>query len=229
MKLVLFDIDGTLMDAGGAGGRSLTDAFYELFSIKDAFSRITFDGKTDLRIFKEGMNYHSLTNGGGIIDSIKTHYLQRLKVEINNDKTHIKPGITPLIERLHGRHAIGLLTGNLRLGAEIKLSSLDLWRHFKAGAFGDLHEDRNLLLPVAVDDVHKQTGARFQFSQCVIIGDTPRDVECGKTHGAFTIAVATGPYTSSQLRETGADAVLEDLSDTEAVIALIDSGAIAGN
>ncbi|WP_420264503.1 HAD family hydrolase [Candidatus Magnetominusculus dajiuhuensis] len=228
-KLILFDIDGTLMDAGGAGGKSLSDAFYELFSIKDAFRNIRFDGKTDLRIFKEGLKYHKLTDGNGVIASIREQYLSRLRLEICTDKKHIKPGITALIEGLRGKNRIGLLTGNLRAGAEIKLSSVGLWQHFGGGAFGDAHEDRNRLLPIAVEDFYKNTGVRFSFSQCVIIGDTPKDVDVGKTHGAFTIAVATGPYTVGELAEAGADAVFNDLSDTNAVLALIDGGAIAGN
>ncbi|MEO5359982.1 MAG: HAD hydrolase-like protein [Nitrospirota bacterium] len=222
MKLILFDIDGTLMDAGGAGSKSLNDAFYELFSIEDALKNIKFDGKTDLRIFKEGMKYHRITDGNGALGSIREQYLKRLKVEINNDKRHIKPGITTLIEALHGKHHhIGLLTGNLMAGAEIKLRSVDLWQYFDGGAFGDTHEDRNHLLPIAVDNIYEKTGKRFPYNQCVIIGDTPRDVEVGKTHGAFTIGVATGPYSPSQLHQTGADAVLSDLSDTDAVMTLI--------
>lgn len=223
MKLILFDIDGTLMDAGGAGSKSLNDAFYELFSIEDALKNIKFDGKTDLRIFKEGLKYHRLTDSSGALDAIRQQYLKRLKVEINTDKSHIKPGITALIEALQDKHHIGLLTGNLMAGAEIKLRSVDLWQCFKGGAFGDIHEDRNHLLPIAVDNIYEKTGKRFPYNQCVIIGDTPRDVEVGKTHGAFTIAVATGPYSQVQLQQTGADAVLNDLSDTNAVMALIGS------
>ncbi|MCG6552469.1 MAG: haloacid dehalogenase-like hydrolase [Candidatus Magnetominusculus sp. LBB02] len=223
MKLVLFDIDGTLMDAGGAGGRSLRDTFYEMFSIKDAFGNIRFDGKTDLRIIQEGLKYHSLSNGDVLVDTIKEQYLRRLSVEINTDTRHIKPGVTALIDALKGRHGVGLLTGNLMAGAEIKLTSLGLWRHFKGGAFGDAHTDRNHLLPIAVDDFHKNTGVRFAFNQCVVIGDTPKDVECGKVHGACTIAVATGPYSAEELTQAGADAVFDDLSDTNAVLSLIDS------
>lgn len=226
MKLILFDIDGTLMDAGGAGGKSLNDAFCELFSIKDAFRNIRFDGKTDLRIFKEGLNYHNLSNGNGILDAIREQYLRRLRLEINNDNRHIKPGITALIERLRGKHGIGLLTGNLREGAQIKLSSVGLWHLFAGGAFGDVHEDRNNLLPIAVEDFYKNTGQQFSFSQCVIIGDTPKDVGAGKAHGAFTIAVATGPYSVVELSATGADAVFDDLSDTDAVMAVINTYAV---
>ncbi|MBF0458412.1 MAG: HAD family hydrolase [Nitrospirae bacterium] len=228
MKLVLFDIDGTLMDAGGAGGKSLNDAFCELFSIKDAFRDIRFDGKTDLRIFKEGLKYHNLTNGNGILDAIGEQYLRRLKLEIDNDNRHIKPGIAALIERLLGKHGIGLLTGNLRAGAQIKLSSVGLWQLFDGGgAFGDAHEDRNDLLPIAVEDFYKNTGKQFPFSQCVIIGDTPKDVGAGKAHGAFTIAVATGPYSVVELSETGADAVFDDLSDTDAVMAVINGQTVS--
>ncbi|MBF0554558.1 MAG: HAD family hydrolase [Nitrospirae bacterium] len=228
VRLILFDIDGTLIDAGGAGGKSLNDAFYELFSIKDAFKNIRFDGKTDLRIFNEGLKYHKLTDGNGIIDSIKEQYLNHLRLEIDNDKRHIKPGIAALIEGLRGKNRIGLLTGNLRAGAEIKLSSLGLWQHFEGGAFGDKHEDRNRLLPIAVEDFYKNTGVRFSYSQCVIIGDTPKDVDVGKAHGAFTIAVATGPYTAGELAGAGVDVVFNDLSDTNAVLALIYGGTIRG-
>ncbi|MBF0345887.1 MAG: HAD family hydrolase [Nitrospirae bacterium] len=218
MKLILFDIDGTLISAGGAGIRSLEKAFNEIFSIKDAFKNLTLAGKTDLQIFKEGLNHYGITESEGVLARIEGLYLQHLKGEINNNDKHVKAGIVPLLERLQGHYTVGLLTGNLLDGARIKLSSLNLWHYFEDGAYGSDLEDRVGLLPIAVARFHKKTGIKFAYESCVVIGDTPRDVAASKCHGAKALAVATGPYSYAQLLQTGADAVFEDLSDTQAVI-----------
>jgi phosphoglycolate phosphatase-like HAD superfamily hydrolase len=221
MKLLLFDIDGTLVDTGGAGSRSLNISFEEIFSIKNAFKDITMAGKTDIQIMKEGIEKHNLPYDGSIISKIIDRYIKNLAIQINNNNKHIKPGIKELLEFLlqeKSDYAIGLLTGNIEEGARIKLGAFGLNHYFPLGAFGSDDEDRNKLLPIAIEKYRKILGLSIKFKDCIVIGDTPRDVYCAKPYGAKCIAVATGPYSYNELLKTGADIVMKDLSDTTDVI-----------
>jgi phosphoglycolate phosphatase-like HAD superfamily hydrolase len=343
MKLILFDIDGTIMDSGGAGTRALNLAFEELFSVKDAFQGIRMSGKTDTEIMKEALRKHGLPSSDGTIPRAVESYLKHLCDQINNDRKRLKPGVLDLLELLSGRPdcRLGLLTGNLEQGARIKLGAFGLNRYFSIsggggsqtplkggaqtplplpskapfkggsktrfirddkmrpenlgvngsvtldnhegkgdyvpfksankvyidsphgkvdhvplhgvpsgqglksrlnlnasnnpgerdcgpeegdsvqgewdhvpvpfGAFGSDDEDRNRLLPIAVEKFLALTGMRVGYADCVVIGDTPRDVLCAKPYGAVALAVATGGYSMEELKEAGADVVMEDL------------------
>jgi phosphoglycolate phosphatase-like HAD superfamily hydrolase len=125
------------------------------------------------------------------------------------------PGIYEILEnlRLKGESGLGLLTGNLEQGARVKLEPFRLNEYFSSGAFGSDDEDRNNLLPIAVSRFEGLFQRKVEIDNCVIVGDTPRDVECAYTYGAMCIGVATGPYSMNDLIEAGADYVLEDLSD----------------
>jgi phosphoglycolate phosphatase-like HAD superfamily hydrolase len=224
MKLVLFDIDGTLIDSGGAGIRALDLALRELFSIENGFQGISMAGRTDTHIIKEGLSRHGIPVDGNLPEVIKT-YLSYLSAEIHNNRKKIKPGIYEVLEILDSMDNIllGLLTGNIEQGARIKLSAFDLNRYFPAGAFGSDDEDRNLLLPFAVKRFEALSGTEIPMTNCIVIGDTPRDVHCAKPYGAFCIGVATGPYTMEALEEAGADHVMEDLSDRDRLLGIIHS------
>lgn len=214
MKLLLFDIDGTLIDTGGAGSRSLNISFEELFFIKDAFKDINMAGKTDIQIIKEGMMRHGIPQDESVIRKIIKTYIKNLSIQIKNNNKHLKPGIKTLLELLSkSNYAIGLLTGNIEKGARIKLEPFGLNKYFPTGAFGSDHEDRNKLLPIAIERYNKILGKKINYEDCIIVGDTPRDVHCAKPYGARSVAVSTGPYSYSSLLETGADFVMEDLSD----------------
>ncbi len=212
--LVLFDIDGTLIDPAGAGRRSMTRAFFQLFSMGDAFAHITTAGKTDMQIIKEGLSLHGLPSGNGILASIMSRYLENLKIEINTTARRIMPGVVQLLDGLNGMDGywLGLLTGNIEQGARIKLGAFGLNGYFPVGAFGDDSEDRSRLLPIAVERLKKTEKVDIDYTDCIVIGDTPRDVACSKPFGATSIVVSTGPYTYESLLETGADYVLRDLS-----------------
>jgi phosphoglycolate phosphatase len=214
MKLLLFDIDGTLLDSGGAGSRSLDLAFLDMFSIESAFKDIQMAGKTDMQIIREALSSHGLYSDNGIVPRMLESYCIHLANEIQNHQKSLKPGVTELLDVLNAMEGVslGLLTGNIEAGARIKLGAFGLNDYFPAGAFGSDHEDRNMLLPLAVDRFRKLTWKDIQFGDCVIIGDTPRDVECARPYGAATVAVATGPYGLDQLASTGAGLVLPDLT-----------------
>ncbi|MFA4917622.1 MAG: HAD family hydrolase [Thermodesulfovibrionales bacterium] len=213
MRLVLFDIDGTLIHSGGAGVRSLDLAFRKVFSVLNAFQGISMAGKTDTQIIKEGLIKHGLSMDD--FDAIIEAYLLQLRQEIRNDGKHTKPGIYEILEQLNPIEDIGLglLTGNLEQGARIKLEPFDLNKYFPSGAFGSDDEDRNKLLPFAVNRFEEMFDKRIDIEKSIVIGDTPRDVECAHIYGAVCIGVATGPYSMDELTEAKADYVLKDLSD----------------
>lgn len=213
-KLVLFDIDGTLIDSGDASVIALTRLFRSLYAITDAFISVTMDGKTDKQIIKEGLAANNLPVDDANIPSIISKYLINLEKEINNDRKHVKPGVRKLLNRLGQMNDfhLGLLTGNIESGARIKLEVFDLNRYFPLGAFGSDHEDRNQLLPIAIDKFSKKTGQAFRFEDCIVVGDTPKDVECSRPYGAISVAVTTGIYSAEQLAAAGANYVLPDLT-----------------
>lgn len=217
MTFVLFDIDGTLLDSGEAGTRSLNLAFEELFSIPDAFQGISMAGKTDIQILREGLSRHGLGSENGNIGRLSELYIRHLLVQIENPRRQLKPSIMESLDALSAREGVylGLLTGNIEAGARIKLSPFGLNRYFPLGAFGDDHEDRNRLLPIAVERFRGMYGPGLGYGDCIVIGDTPRDVECAKVHGARAVAVATGPYSYESLAQSGADTVLQDLSSLD--------------
>ncbi len=219
MRLILFDIDGTLIDSGGAGTRSLNLAFKKVFSIEDAFSSISMAGKTDAQIIKEGLNKHGILIDGNL-DIVVEAYIQHLRKEINNNRKYIKPGIYEILEKLSfiKDAALGLLTGNLESGARIKLEPFKLNKYFPSGAFGSDDEDRNNLLPLAIKRFEELVQEKIDMDECIIIGDTPRDVECAHIYGAMCIGVATGPYSLDELIEAGADYVVSDLSDNDSLL-----------
>jgi phosphoglycolate phosphatase len=219
MRLILFDIDGTLIDSGGAGVRSLDLALKDLFSIDNGFHGISMAGKTDTQIIKEGIMKHGLS-GNGTIDAVIKAYLNYLRREINNDRKHVKPGIYEVLEELKPLQdlGLGLLTGNIEQGARIKLEPFRLNEYFPAGAFGSDDEDRNNLLPIAVKRFEELFQQKIEADNCIIVGDTPRDVECAHIYGAMCIGVATGPYSYEDLIEAGGDYVVHDLSDQKTLL-----------
>ncbi len=210
--LLLFDIDGTLLDSGGAGTRSLNAAFVDVLGVADAFEGISMAGKTDIQIIKEGLEKTGFDREGRLLSELTEAYIRILRMEIVSSAKKRKPGVGILLSRLKdAKYPLGLLTGNIEDGARIKLRSLDLESYFATGAFGSDHEDRNQLLPIAVRRFNS-LGIDVRPEDCIVIGDTPRDIECARVHGARCIAVATGPYGMESLAEHSPDLLVEDLT-----------------
>lgn len=223
MKILLFDIDGTLLSAGGAGTRSLNKAFESVLGINEAFKNFEMAGKTDVQIVKEGLRLYGIEPTSALVNEILSNYIKFLQIEIQNNSKHLKPGVKEFIDlnlTIFG-YPMGLLTGNIERGARIKLDPFGLNPLFPFGAFGSDHEDRNQLLPLAIKRFVENFKKDVDFSQVIVIGDTPRDVACAKPYGAKVIAVATGPYSVSELMKTEADIVLENLSEIDKVLPIL--------
>ncbi|NOZ25963.1 MAG: HAD hydrolase-like protein [Nitrospirae bacterium] len=222
-RLVLFDIDGTLIDSGQAGTRALDRTFLDLYGLRNAFEGIEMAGKTDVQIIRECLGVHGLSADVEEVDRVIRTYVDLLAEEIDNPRRSVMAGVVDLLETLKADGvAMGLLTGNIEEGARIKLESLGLYGYFPAGAFGSDHEDRDMLLPVAVKRF-SALGIDVPPERCVVIGDTPRDVRCARVHGASCIAVSTGSYSGEELIKAGADLVVESLEDKEACLRFMTS------
>jgi phosphoglycolate phosphatase-like HAD superfamily hydrolase len=219
-KFILFDIDGTLVSLDGAGSRSLNRAMEELLQVTDGFRDIDFAGKTDLQIIREGLGALGLADRDDLLHSLLDRYLVHLRAEVSTGRGHVKNGVRELLSALQNLENIylGLLTGNAETGARLKLEPFGLNWYFPVGAFGSDSEDRNLLLPIAVQRLQEAGSASVNHEHCVVIGDTPKDVECAHVHGASSIAVATGTYPLKKLEKTDAELVIADLSDTEKIV-----------
>ena len=201
----------------------MTRAFEDLFSVADAFRGVPMPGRTDSLILGDAAALHRITPDQ--LPRFVDAYLEHLAVEIQRPGPNkgVMPGVRELLETLEDRDDayLALLTGNYERAARLKLEYFDLWRYFRCGAFGDDAPDRNLLLPKALATVRACGGPAVSPSQTVVVGDTPLDVACAAASGARSIAVATGGYDVEALRESGADVVFQDLSDTQAVVSAI--------
>ena len=224
-RLALFDIDGTLIHTARAGLRGMNAAFRDLHGHEDALAGMTFAGRTDRAIVFEAFGLLGIDRSQAALDRLRDAYLEHLAAELGHalEGARVLPGVTAILDALqpHDDVGVGLLTGNFERGAAIKLGHFDLWRRFGFGAFGDAHEDRRALVPIAIEAAEAATGVRIPASDVVVIGDTPLDVDCARAHGAISVAVATGPYGAEQLTEAGADLVIETLEDAAAVLRLL--------
>jgi phosphoglycolate phosphatase-like HAD superfamily hydrolase len=221
-RLVLFDIDGTLLTAAGAGKRAIHRA------LRDVFGGIGpadywFDGKTDPQIVRDLMRHDG--HSDAVIDErlgdVLSRYSERLGVELSDAsyRPYVHPGVFALLDALESRDdvVLGLLTGNIELGATQKLRAVGLDpRRFVVGAFGSDHEERLSLPAIASARAREQLGVDPEL---VVVGDTPADVACGAGAKRRAIAVATGRYSVDELAACKPAAVFADLSDTAAVMA----------
>jgi len=225
-RLLLFDIDGTLVLTGGAGQRAIRRAFHELFGVTDGFVGVPMAGRTDRYLVQDGLERCGLPATAETLAQVCERYLTLLAEEIHGPAQGTKammPGVALLLDALAtmGHVHSALLTGNYEVGARIKLEHFDLWRHFAWGAFGDDYTDRNLMAQAAVAAAPARGVTLADPAHAIVIGDTPFDIACARAAGARVIAVATGGHDVGELRACGPDAVFEDLHDLDAVLAAI--------
>jgi phosphoglycolate phosphatase-like HAD superfamily hydrolase len=226
--LLLFDIDGTLISTGGAGGRAMARAFQDVFGFSNGLGSISMAGRTDAWIVAQMAAEHGLEYDADRFARFRDCYVGHLISEIAQPARNkgVLPGVRQLLDTLVSRDDayLALLTGNFHRGAEIKLEHFDLWRYFGAGAFGDNSHDRNGLLWKALASVEAAGGPTVRPADVVVIGDTPLDVAVAVAGGARSLGVATGNYDVETLLESGADAALPDLDDVDAVFEALGLG-----
>jgi len=227
VKLVLFDIDGTLLRTDGAGRRAMEGAMLAVFG-RPGDPAYRYDGKTDRQIIREQMRHAGFDEAtiASRVGDVLDDYVRRLDIELARDATtsQLCAGVLPLLDAVeaHARATMGLLTGNIEPGARRKLRAVGIeFDRFRVNAFGSDHEERPQLPAVAQRRAEAFLGAPFPGDRMVIIGDTPADIHCGRALGVRAIGVATGRYGVDELAGHAPAAVFETLEDTEAVLAAI--------
>jgi len=222
-RLYLFDIDGTLITSGGAGEASLKLAVQDFCGKEIDFSPIVMSGNTDTGIARQLLTLAGVEVNEENIMGLLDCYLARLAERIALHPGRLLPGIIPLLDQMQDRPdcILALLTGNLAAGAEVKLTHYGVWHYFGFGAYANDHHERNKLGPVAISRALEVYGEQFPPEHIYIIGDTPRDIACGKAFGAVTVAVATGHHSREELASHHPDFLFDDLVDADAVLAAI--------
>jgi len=219
-RLFLFDIDGTLITSGGAGETALTRAMKTRFGVEEDFQGIVLAGATDALIARALLGKHGLEVSPENVTALLDSYLHHLGQCMPDHCGRILSGMAHLLEALKASEdaVLALLTGNLVRGAEIKLRHYGVWDYFEFGAFADDHHDRNELGRFASARAMEKHGESFPPDKIFVIGDTPKDIECGRAIGAKTVAIATGIFTRAQLEAHSPDFLFDDFSDTAAVL-----------
>jgi phosphoglycolate phosphatase len=224
-RLVLFDIDGTLLSAGGVSARSLSSALISCFGTEGDLPGYDYSGKTDRQIVRElmrGAGFDDVTIDRRMASTLE-RYHETLARALRPEHVRPKPGVVALVDALaaDSRVTLGLLTGNLEPCARLKIAPLGLNPRFAFGAFGSDHEDRYRLPPVAVARARDATGHRFLGKSIVIVGDSVHDVRCGASLGVRAVAVATGITSREALAAERPDALLDDCSNLEGALAVV--------
>jgi phosphoglycolate phosphatase-like HAD superfamily hydrolase len=215
IRLVLFDIDGTLIRTGGAGVKAFGKTFATEFNLPEATRRVTFHGRTDVslvrQIFRENGIEETEKNFARFFERYPfwlDHFLHKL------DGGPCE-GVQEFVDELRSVRTapmLGLLTGNIRLGAELKLRRYNLWHYFEIGGFADDHEDRNCIAGVAKKRGMEKLGPSLKSDEILVVGDTVHDIECGKSIGAKVLAVGTGNIPLDQLEAHQPTYVVPDLT-----------------
>lgn len=220
MITLLFDIDGTLVHTGGAGGAALRSAFRDLFRMPRPRD-VEYSGRTDRAIGHSMLEINAIEKSDENWIRLRNEYLGQLPNFLPRCRGHVLPGINALLERLSQFEEVtlGLLTGNLREGARLKLEHYGLNSHFAFGGFGDEHLDRNHVAEAAVAAARSHSPESFDPKRVWVIGDTPLDVRCARWIEARVLAVATGTHSSDELITCKPDLLAKDLSDTEQIAA----------
>ncbi|WP_395737811.1 HAD family hydrolase [Prosthecobacter sp.] len=225
-RLLLFDIDGTLIDSNGAGGAAILDAAEEHFGIKrEQLPTLHLAGATDPAIAMDVFGHMNVVHTPADVTAFLERYLSHLQRRLQADdfSGYTLPGVKELLQALRGESEahIGLLTGNVRRGAVIKLSRHGIYEHFLEGGFGSDHHDRNELGPVALRRMQEATGTTYHIDDVIVIGDTPKDIRCAAAFGAKCLAVATGQYSHAELSALNPWRCVESFADVPAIIEML--------
>lgn len=215
VRLVLFDIDGTLVHTGGAGIKAFAKVFATEFNVPNGVDKMKFAGRTDVNLVREFFAMNQIKPSAENFRRFFEQYVFWLDHILRHSETAACQGVVEFmlaLRALPDPPTFGLLTGNIRLGAEIKLRHFDLWKEFETGGFADDHEDRDQIAHAALKRGSRVLGSELRGEQVVVIGDTPLDIRCGRAIGAKVLAVATGGATLEELKHHQPDWAVEDLS-----------------
>jgi phosphoglycolate phosphatase-like HAD superfamily hydrolase len=226
MRLFLFDIDGTLVTARGAGRVAIGQALQATYGVTGPIESYDFRGRTDQRIVWDLLRAAGVDESriaAGMKDCFAAYVAELDRLIGDGVRVTILPGVQELVRALSARDdaIVGLLTGNIEPGARVKLRSTGLWPLFRVGAFGSDDMDRRRLPAIACERAHRVLGRRFAFEEVTIIGDTPLDVDCARACGAVAVAVATGFHPAEDLRACTPDHLFVDFSDVAAAVAAL--------
>ena len=215
MLVVLFDIDGTLLEAGGAGGTAVRMALAQRFGVTEP-AHVPFSGRTDRGIGAAMFQAHGIENTDQNWETLCTAYVDELARQLPLHAGMVLPGITSILETLSktDHMTLGLLTGNVRSAADLKLKHYELRSFFSFGGFGDHHHDRDCVARDAVT-AFESTRNGIPATRIVVVGDTPLDVSCARAIDAEVIAVTTGLHSRDELEQTQPDLLLDDLANPQ--------------
>lgn len=228
MRLVLWDVDGTLLRSSRAVAEAYERAIRDVYRLEGELASIPPSGMTDGQIVLERLALHGHAEPDvlALYDAFREAYVAGLESARSRLATELEvlPGVPEILGRLQDRGLYqSLLTGNFEAAARLKLGCVGLDRYvdFALGAFGSDHRDRTCLVPIAIDKVRRIRGVELSSEEVVVVGDTPRDIACARAGGARAVAVATGDHPSTELAHHEPDALLESLHDTDAVVAAV--------
>ncbi len=218
MKILLWDIDGTLIRSGNAGHRAMNAAALAVFGLQDAFTNFDFGGRTDPWVLDLLCRQHGLEAPPDRVERFYAVYVDSLRRELHNPRALTCAGIREILALFHSNAGTtqGLLTGNIVAGAKVKLEHFGLWDYFPFGAFADDSGERNQLGPIALERARRHLDrADLKPSDLVVIGDTPHDIACARAVGAHAVATATGGFTYDELEAHRPDLLVRDFADPE--------------
>jgi len=225
---VLFDIDGTLIQTGGAGHIAFAETFADEFGVSTISPGVPFAGRSDRAIALDLMRIHGIEASPENWFRFRDAYVSRLPGALTRLQGRVLPGVVELLDHLAADRTavVGLLTGNMRAGADLKLTHYGLADRFEFGGFGDDTDDRNIIAAMArheaqnYADLRSENG-RSMLAGAMVIGDTVHDIRCARAIGAFAVAVPTGGTPRVELEAAAPDLLLDDLSDAQSLLEVI--------
>jgi phosphoglycolate phosphatase-like HAD superfamily hydrolase len=212
MRVLLFDIDGTLIRSGGAGKAAMEAGLQAAFGVKELHDRVPYSGRTDWSIGGDLLTTHGIEPTETNVQKLHEAYLAFLPQKLQELHGEVLPGVDEALRRERRGAVVGLLTGNIRQGAQIKLSHFGLWQHFAFGGFADGLFDRDDVARRAMVEAQAHVGHAIKPEDVWVIGDTPLDVQCARAIGARAVVVATGWHPHAELVASNPDHLLPDFT-----------------